>query len=268
MKFKIAIARLTQYGQERIELANFVSNAWQTRLTDPDLRDSIGEMIDLPISRFPTDVARNCIVEVCQQQKVDFLFQLDEDSGPPYEFFKEALTFLMNQAKPSVVGCPYLAGDGECQVFRFVPAHSPDPKQPSWKITRVPRPDAFQRKGYERVASIGTHSIAYDMRVFNEIKQPYYRYGYNANHTQLLETEEMACHRNLMQVGVPIWVNWNLWSSHYKVQEIAPLANIPPEQLPDFWRDKAKEYYLYSDEGRKELAACQQNIEALHQISG
>lgn len=254
-KYKVAIARPCTQGSIRQEVANFVSHAWNVRFTDTELRESISELIDIPIQRFPTDVARNCIVEVCQGNKVDFVFMLDDDSGPPYDFFKEALSFLMKQNEPSVIACAYMAGDGEVQVFRFVPGHSPDPKQHTWKITRVPRADAFQRTGIERVASVGTHTICYDMRVFDKIKQPYFRYGYNASHTQLTETEEMAAHRNMMQLGVPIWVNWDMWSSHFKVQEIAPLENIPPEQIPDFWGEKAKEYYLYNPDGRAQLKA-------------
>lgn len=260
--YKIMIARPCSLGTICQDVANFVSNAWKVRFTDSDISGKISELIDCPIQRFPTDVARNCLVQVAREHRVDFLYMLDEDSSPNYDFFKHAFQFLINQPKPSVIGCPYLSGDGEVQVYRFIPAHSPDPVQPAWKILRVPRADAFVRTGQERIASIGTHTICYDMRVFDQISQPYFRYSYEPNHTALAETEEMYCHRNLMQCGVPIWVSWDHWSGHWKPQRIGPLEPIEPDQLPDFWKARAKEYFLYHEKGRKELADAQAGIVA------
>ena len=246
------ISRPCTTGQIRQEVCNFVSNAWKQRYTDPELSNI--EIIDCPIQKFPTDTARNVLVNIAHQHNVDLLFMIDEDASPPYSFFKQAIQFLTKQPIPSVYGCPYLSGDGEAQVFRFIPVHSPDPVQPAWKLLRIPRAEAFIKKGVDRVASIGTHCICYDMRVFNQIAKPYYRYSYNEDHTAVVETEDCYAHRNMVQNNIPIFCNFDSWAGHWKLQEIGPLEPLEPHQLPKFWKDRVKEYFLYHEEGKKELA--------------
>jgi hypothetical protein len=252
-KYRIAIGRVCQYGTHRQEVSNFVSAAWKARFLDPDLRDQIDELIDIPVARFPTDCARNCLVDAARELKADLLFMLDEDASPDHSFFKSSIQFLTAQPTPSIVGAAYMSGDGEVQVYRLVPCHSTDPQQPTWRLLKIPRAEAFNSTGIKRVASIGTHTICYDMRVFDKLAKPYFRYTYNADHTMLAETEEMYCHRHCFERDIPIFCDWDRWSGHWKMQEIGPLENIPPEELPEFWRDRAREYYLHTPEGRREL---------------
>ena len=121
MKYRVAIGRPTTAGSHRAEVANFVSSAWESRFNNPELKDQISEMLDIPVMHFPTDIARNRLVKAAQEHQVDFLFQLDEDCAPPYDFFKSALQFLLKQPTPSIIACPYMSGDGEVQVYRFMP---------------------------------------------------------------------------------------------------------------------------------------------------
>lgn len=255
MKYKVAICRPCTTGVIRQEVANFCSRAWKDRFNDPWLTKHVSELIEIPIHRFPTDICRNVLVQTAQHHEVDFLFMVDEDASPPSDFFTAALKFLAEQPAPAIIGCPYLSGDGQIQVFQFIPEHSSDPGQHHWKLTRVTREDGFQREGVERVASIGTHTICYDMRVFEKIQKPYFRYSYNPDHTQLLETEEMYCHRQAVNQGVKIYCDWDMWSGHWKPQEILPLHPIPAQDIPDFWLEQAKNHLRFSKEGQREMTA-------------
>ena len=211
-KYKVAICRNTHEGSHRSEVANFVSHAWRQRFTDPKLSEKIDELIDVPIQYTPADVALNLLVETCQLNRVDFMFVVDGAASPRQEFFKVAFDYLSRASTPSVLGCPWMNAKGEIEVYRLAREHTSDPEFVLVGLERYSRAEAFTRTGIEQAASIGVNCIAYDMRVFGKIKQPYYQFAYNENHTDVLESPEMALHRRLIESGVPISVHWGLWS--------------------------------------------------------
>ncbi len=217
MKHKVAIGRLAVSGTERAEIGTWLVEVVSVSITDPEVKRIVEDVVHIPVSQVPTDVARNKLVKACQQNDIDILFMVDDDASPPESWFKTALQFLVKQKQPAVIGCPYVCGgiNQEVQVFRFAsPGNHP---QQSFTLSHYPREEAARKTGIEQVPNIGTHCVAYDMRVFEALDTPYYAYTLNEDHTGVIETEDTNCHRKLYFKGVPIFVSWDHWAIHWKL---------------------------------------------------
>lgn len=247
-KYKIMIGRPVSTGVHRHEVGSFLSHIAE-KVRDPrsDVQPFIEEWYSVPVQSFPTSVARNQLVAAAKKYHVDFLFMVDDDAAPCFEFFEHAFHFLRQQPVPSIIASPYVSGDGDVQIFEFSTQQHTQQPLDTWALTRIARGDAFRRKSTERVGSVGTHLVAYDVRVFDAIKPPYYQYGYNDDHTTVTETEDCFCHRQLFNAKVPIYVAWDHWSGHWKPQLLSAPMPLPLEMIPEFWLQKAKEYLMYQE---------------------
>lgn len=239
MKYKVAVARLAVGGQHRVEVGTWLIEVVSVCGTD-DIKDQIDDVIHFPVQIVPTDCARNKAVQIATERQVDILFMVDDDSSPPYGWFKDAFQFLSGHHGSAVIGCPYVCnGTNEnVQVFHF--ASPNNDVQKSFKLTQIPREHAARMEGIQPCASIGTHCIAYRMDAFTKIKKPYYMYGYDADHTCAIETEEMYCHRQMWSVGVPFYCDWNHWASHWKVKELTRPYALGLEDISSAYIEQAK----------------------------
>lgn len=228
------------------EVGNFVT---QVATKCKDQSSTVYKYVDgwfnKPLVAFPTSVARNQLVKLAQEQDVDFLWMIDSDCHPDPAFFESSFHFLRTAPEPSVIAAPYVSGNGDVMVFECTTPQVSREYLDIWNLTWIPRGDAFRRDGIERVASIGTHLIAYDMRVFQKIKKPYYQYLFNEDHTALTETEDCHCHRQLFNAGVPMYCDWDHWAGHFKSQLLKPVEPLQEKDIHTFWLDKAKEVLLY-----------------------
>src|SRR5579885_1981421 len=216
MKFLVCIARPAADGYERAEVGNFLVEAVTVSLSDPEVRPLIDDVLHVPVSLFPTNVARNKIIDLCQERRVDICFMADADSAPPAGWFKAAFLFLAGHHGPAVIGCPYVCGGPEQRVQVFEWQSPGNHAQTSFALKHVNREDAARRTGIQEVANVGTHCVAYKVSCFDVIDRPYYSYTFDAAQTEVLDTEEVSCHRRLHLAGVPVYVSWDHWSSHFK----------------------------------------------------
>lgn len=240
-KHLIAIGRPTDNGLERVEIGTFLVEATVVTLSDPDVKRKVEDVLHIPICAFPTDKARNVLVQKAKERHVDFLFMVDSDAAPAEGWFKTALLYLMQNKYPCFVAAPYVSADGTVQVMEY--RHTdPEPTVPleRWALKHLDRLDASRRSGIEKVHSVGTHCVAYDMRVFDLVKQPYFYYQYNHDHTDVEGTEDVMLHNNLYYANVECYVTWDFWAAHYKTRRLQGPVALDPKLIPEYFRQQAK----------------------------
>jgi len=240
-KYNVAVARPVGDGWERCEVGNALVEIVKNRYEDPELSAILNDIWHLPVLRYPTSVARNFVVKVCQEKGLDYLFFIDADAGVSEGTFKAFLKFLIEQPVPSVVLAPAVAADGQIQVFRAV-TDQPRSDVPleHWRFERYQRDYASMLKGFTRIVAGGTHVMMIDVRVFQKLKKPYFHYGTNADGTELTSTEDIAWMRKLLHAGVPVFCGWDYPAAHFKEIRLLVPGPLQIEQIPEFYRDWAK----------------------------
>lgn len=219
MKIKILFARLCFGGSHRQEIGNLLLEVALQSSKDKRIED----VIHCPISRFPTSVARNVLVQTARERDCDLLFMVDEDIWPAEGFYQTAVDFLLNQHGPAAIACPYVTGGGireDVCVFEWAAGRTtgggPAPNAP-FALTNIVREDATRRTGIERVSNVGTGFICYKTSCFDRLPHPYFDYSYNdKTHTAVTETEDCWLHRRFWEYGVPLYVSWDHWCRHRK----------------------------------------------------
>lgn len=223
-KHDVLIARLTSDETHHASITDWLLGEV---LAISQAHPQIGDVKHTYLCKFPTDVARNVAVEAAQKNGADFVVMVDEDCRPAPGFFETAINFLLAKP-PCVIASPYCSGDGVVQVFHWRTANNDELRPELMQITRE---DAAARKNVEQIASIGSHLVAYDVKVFDKIKRPYYAYEYNEDHTALLSTEEIVCHRKLYFSGIPIYCDWDHWSLHRKSRWVSKPVVITHSEM-------------------------------------
>ncbi len=261
-KYTIAVGRPTSNGWERVEIGNMLVEITANVLSHPEVQPFVIDVIHIPIQKFPTDTARNVLVKECVARGFDFLLMLDVDGSFKEGTFRALFKFIREQPEPSIVAVPYASGDGSLQVFRFSATQLRQKPLDSWAITRFDRDVAAKSTGFQRVASIGTHGMMIDCRVFAKLKKPYFRYLYNEDHTEVKETEDCWFCRQSFNAGVPIWVAWDYPANHYKEIAVPVLQPLQNDDIPEFFMRKARAELAAQSEAAQrngKLAAPQTN---------
>ena len=244
MKPLVQISPIVVSGSHRVEVGLFYAwaSAWQA--ANPQ---RVQDLYIVPTKQVPAPVARNKCVKKARERGVDILFQIDDDMAPSLGFFEAALDFLMDQREPSAIGVPYCTAPPleDVTVFELTTRESDAPER-NIKMDRIRREDAARSTGIERVVNMGTGLIAYDMRVFDKLKTPYYRYGYNEDETEVIETEDCWCHRHMAMAGIPLYCHWDFWSGHWKSKLVGKPSLIKQDDLADIYIKEARANLRYA----------------------
>ena len=249
-KFKLMLGRLSDSGRIRQEVATFLRMASLEVARDGRFED----LVDCPIARVPTPVARNLLIKTARDNGVDILFQIDDDMGVPPDFFMAATNFLLEQPGAAAIGVPYCTAPPreDVTVFEWASGQTGSPDAP-FALTNIVREDAARRKGIERVANLGTGCVAYKLSCFNAITPPYFDYSYeDKEHTKVIETEDCFAHRRLMMAGVPLYVHWDFWANHYKSKVVVKPVPINDSAINNVFMEHARAEVR---QGGKELAS-------------
>lgn len=216
-RIKVCFARLCARGAHTHEVGTILSAAALAAQSDPRLENLYCPVLE----QYPTDTARNAVVALARSHRCGLLFMVDDDMAPAPGFFVVAVDFLLSQSVPSVVASPYVTAP----PWESVIAHEyrTDPRY-AVRVGRIAREDAARRRGLERVPNAGTGYIGYHMGVFDAFERHYghqvfYGYGYDADHTRAIETEDCQNVRRMHRAGVPVWVHWDHWSGHCKTKK-------------------------------------------------
>ena len=272
MKYKIALARFPGAGWERQECTDFLVRT--TRAMDKDERIAKVIPLrykDTPITmlrnRAVLDARKQCAdYLLCVDADMapdlywpsapmfwptawDFMMaRRDEERAfakaqlRPYED-GETITFggLGRRAKalaefpPATISAPYCGPppDELVYVFHWLNQESDNPN-PDWKLTLLPRAWAAIMQGIQEVAAMATGLILYDMRVFDILPAPWYRYEYrDASESDKVTTEDVFQTRNASLLKLPQYVAWDCWAAHVKDKVVGKPRIVTRDMVHD-----------------------------------
>lgn len=148
----------------------------------------------MPVVHRTTDVARNQIIRYAQCSR-QHVIMVDADSIPHEGTAKAFVEKILSEE--CIVCAPYCSSSGHICIN----------EKP------VTTKEMEQLKGWTTVNNCGTHTVGYNISVFDRIERPYFEYDYNRDKTFGM-SEDYVLHRKLSKQGVPIYCNWDIWSNH------------------------------------------------------
>lgn len=264
MKFKVAIARFPNYGWECQECTDFLVRT--TRAMDKDPR--IEKVIPLRATGTPIPMMRNKAVLDARKQGAAFLLMVDADMAPElyhpdaplfwdtawefmmaretkrqerrddiksrtYRLCDEDEAVVLREIPPATVSAPYCGPPPSelCYVFHWLNQESENPN-PDWKLELVPRAMAAIMQGTQEVAAMATGLILYDMRVFDILPPPWFKYEYrDATESEKVTTEDVYQTRNASLLGLPQMVAWDCWAGHSKDKMVGKPRIVTRDQV-------------------------------------
>lgn len=188
----------------------------------------------------PVTMTRNLAVKNAREVGADILVMVDSDMHPDMllgvdpaaePFFDVALGAIDSHYErgPLVVAAPY----GGCPphenqfVFTWEALGNARPET-SFHLRQYTREEARQLHGLHQAAALPTGLIAYDMRAFDYIDAPYFRYEWtDKEETEKASTEDV---QNTRDIGLsvqarlgynPLLAAWSSWAGHNKVWTVA-----------------------------------------------
>ena len=211
-KPNVFIARLTYGGTERAEVGN-----WLVRtVLDATRDDRLGEIHQAAIDKAPVYAARNFAVELARVKQCQYLVMIDADTVADPEpdkptFWETAFDHAMTYGAPCAVVAPIRAIDGSVCIHKLVQNGDGD------HLVRMTPEETAMRSGIERVVGSGLGLVLIDMRVFDALKPPYFRFAYSDPHYHTVAAgEDIQFTADLGGPGIPIFAAWNCWAAHAK----------------------------------------------------
>lgn len=210
----------------------------------------IDRIIPLDEADTPIPMSRNNAVIRAKNSGADLLVMYDSDMHPDLligidpvakPFFASAFDFIYERydSRKLVVAAPYCAGPPHenSMVLEWVNFRTGEIDE-GYKLQLIDRGDAARRTGFENVGAVATGLIVYDLRIFDELPQPWFYYEYEGDgptcsncgcrgrgpQAKKVSTEDVTNTRDISlyfheRYGYnPIWVNWDAWAGHYKTK--------------------------------------------------
>lgn len=245
------------------------------RCDDPDVTDwlvgtvvkckldpRIGRVANFWKSDTPIPMLRNLAIEAAKADKCHFLVMVDNDMSPDcylasnrnrLDILSDALPFwdssidfmIRNYVRgPCMVGSPYCGPPPHEMpyIFRWANMQSDHPNADA-HIEPYTREEAAIRSGFEEVACLPTGLVIVDMRVFDNplVNPPYFDYEYTDRFQQKkASTEDCMMTRDLNIANIPLYVNWDAWSGHWKKKCVGKPKPIYREQIHQKFIDAAQ----------------------------
>lgn len=204
----------------------------------------LGEFIVDTVSDTPATLTRNRIVRKAQAAKADVLVMIDSDQAMRLHegefgvkpFFESSFDFLCEHYDkgPCVIGAPYCGpptGDNEnMYVFRWR-IKAERASETLFFLDQYTREEAAMMTGISEVAALPTGAIMYDMRCFDLIEPPYFKYEWKKEYVNGKEvcyedekgsTEDVQNTRDISIAGMlkhgynPVYCNWDAPVGHWK----------------------------------------------------
>lgn len=161
-------------------------------------------------------VARNFAVEIAKDRHCDYLLMVDADSVPDVipdapPFWDTSIAHAL-AAGPCVVAAPIERGDGEVVVYQEIEDDD------GLHLKFIHEEIAVTATGIQLVPAVSLALSLIDMRCFDGLPLPYFRFGYNDDTQSVVAWTEEVFTANLTEKGIPVFVNWDCWCGHDKRQ--------------------------------------------------
>lgn len=226
---KLAVAIFAYGGLVHADLAAWLADTFFSLAKQP-----CEKLSKIVINRTPTDVARNHAVQLAREDGAEWLLMLDHDTIPHRDWWSTAWAFAAAQRDqgPLVIAAPYCLGPPNEDVAVL------DWEEPAgrkadeaWSLTKLSRNDAARRSGIGLVAAVPTGCCLFDIRAFDILDDPPFRYEYQEHACQLASTEDIVCSRNLGLASVPQYATWDHWAEHVKPYRVGRPQPLMPEHV-------------------------------------
>jgi hypothetical protein len=229
--------------------------------TAPEFVDRIdGDIIVQSFADTPITMTRNRAVKAAQQSGADILVMVDSDMAPDCHLGPAAAAGQVDDAQPFfdvafnaiyehhakgplVIAAPYGGCPPHENIFAFRWRNKMnDPTK--FSLEQYTREEAAVLGGLHDAAAAATGLIAYDMRVFDYIKPPYFRYEWTDDtESDKCSTEDVQNTRNLSQAVIaqlgynPLKIAWSSWAGHLKVWCVGKPHMTSADQVCDQLKD-------------------------------
>ncbi len=253
-QYKVAVARFPGSGSERMEAVGWLI----TTICEMKKDERISDVVSLVYADTPITMTRNRAVLDAQKAGCHYLLCIDSDMAPDASyrgakpFWDTAWGFMMRrrhykqvgnakEQPPATIAAPYCGPPPEecCYVFHLASAESGTPEL-NFRLEMVPREWAAIKTGIEQVEAIATGLILYDMRVFDVLPHPWYRYEWEDEYeAQKATTEDVYQTRNASLLGLPQYCAWDCWAVHVKTKMVGRPWIVTRDQVHDSLRKAA-----------------------------
>lgn len=268
-RYKVALAQFPGSGQSRMETNAWVVQAVRRMDRDPLVSEVVSlTYADTPITMLRNRAVREARDAGCHYLlMIDSDMAPDIHPGAP-PFWTVAWEFLMarrmtEQGKadeplrpyedgetlsfggpsratrarqafpPATIAAPYCGPPpDECvYVFHWTDVET-NPVDRGFRLEMVPRAWAAVKSGIEEVAALPTGLILYDMRVFDLLAPPWFRYEFpDAYESEKATTEDVYQTRNASLLGLPQFCAWDCWAGHLKVKRVCRPTIVTRDQV-------------------------------------
>lgn len=195
----------------------------------------IGKVYERTVNDTPCPMVRNRFVQEARAVGAHVLVMIDSDQDPGLHagepwykpFFPTAFDHLHANYHqgPHVLFAPYCGPppNENVYVFEWKAPHSGHGDETAFHLGQVPREQADQLGGIQEAAAGPTGLVMYDLRCFDLLEPPYFRYEYTDEfETHKASTEDVVNLRDLALAGYdrlgynPVLCCWDSWIGHHK----------------------------------------------------
>lgn len=202
--------------------------------TEEKFTSRIHEIILLPQCDTPVTLSRNAAVREARRAGCDLLVMLDSDMHPDVHVGEDphAVPFIdaafdrvyeKYDEGPRFVAAPYGGTWPVQNCFEFVWRRHNNDHNAAFELDQFHREEVMYLSGIQNAAAAPTGLIMYDMRCFDLIEPPYFRYEFtDAEEWKKASTEDVQNTRDISLVGIqklgynPCEIAWSSWAGHLK----------------------------------------------------
>lgn len=200
----------------------------------------------------PVTMVRNSIVRKAQEHGATFLLMVDSDMWPDCHVgeHEDAVPFLdaafdclydRYEKGPHMIAAPYGGSPPHENMFVFDwESKSNLGEEAPFEVRQYTRNEAMQMAGVHECAALPTGLIMYDMRCFDLIHPPYFKYEWtDETESQKASTEDVQNTRDISLAGIaslgynPCLCAWSSWAGHMKVWRVGKPNKYTAEMVCD-----------------------------------
>jgi hypothetical protein len=211
-KAVLAICRFCYQNWEHPCIGSSLATICIRANNDPNIED----IHEWWMNQAPLDAARNEAVLIARSRSATHILMVDNDQVPDLDPSKPFWTTAWNHAwtygDPCVVVAPIQAADGTVCVHKDVVDG-----EGKHHLRRMTAEDVAGKTGVERVPGSNVALALIDMRIFDALPVPWFRFEYEKPfHNRVTATEDILFTGALARYDIPVFCAWQAWCGHVK----------------------------------------------------